>query len=85
LGPFQQSMSLEDIRHKKCFVGNEELTKDEIDTVLEVEEEYARKGNFNRVFPLVSNVRHYQEFFENRRYQNHLVSAYLLSPDHVKN
>ena len=56
MGPFQQSMGLEDLRNKKALAGDEELTKDEIDTILEVEEEYARKGNFSRVYPLVSNV-----------------------------
>lgn len=59
MGPFQQSMGLEDLRNKKALAGDEELTKDEIDTILEVEEEYARKGNFSRVYPLVSNVQHY--------------------------
>lgn len=53
-------MTLEDIRNKKVLEGTEDLTKDEIDMLLELEEEYARKGNFMRVFPLQSNVQHYE-------------------------
>lgn len=44
LAPFQQSLSFEDLR--KGLTGNEELSKDEIDVVLELEEEFARRGNF---------------------------------------
>lgn len=52
--------------------------------LLELEEEFSRKGNFQRVYPLVSNVRHYEKFFEVKRYQNLLISAFLLAPDEVK-
>lgn len=44
------------------------MTKDEIDMILELEEEFARRGNFMRVFPLASNVVHYEQFFEVKRY-----------------
>lgn len=60
------------------------MTKDEVDMLLELEEEFARRGNFMRVFPLHSNVKFYSEFFEVKRYQNALVSAYLLTSDEVR-
>lgn len=49
--------------------------------LLELEEEFARRGNFMRVFPLHSNVKYYSEFFEVKRYQNALVNAYLMATD----
>jgi len=49
-------MSLEELKYKKGLIGDEELTKDELDMILELEEEFARKGNFMRVYPLASNV-----------------------------
>ena len=84
MGPFQQSIPLETLRSHKPLRGNEELTKDEVDMLLELEEEYARRGHFQRVYPLQSNVQHYEQFFENKRYQNQLVLAYLLSSEQVK-
>lgn len=37
------------------------------EVVLEYEEEYHRKGQFERIFPLVQNFWHYAEFFEATR------------------
>jgi hypothetical protein len=39
-------MSLEELKYKQGLMGNEELTKDEVEMLLELDEEYARKGNF---------------------------------------
>jgi hypothetical protein len=39
-------MSTEDLRYKQGLVGNENLTNDEIDMFLTLEEEHARRGNF---------------------------------------
>lgn len=62
-------MALEDlIKRKDSFTGNENWTKDEMELFLELEEEFARRGNFQRVFPLESNVQHYEKFFEVKRY-----------------
>ena len=45
--------------------------------LMDLDEEYLRKGNFERVFPLTSNAFYYEQFFEFKRYQNALVAAYL--------
>jgi hypothetical protein len=49
-------MTLEELKYKNKLSGQERLTKDEVDLILELEEEYARRGNFLRVFPLPNNV-----------------------------
>jgi len=49
-------------------MGTEVLTKDELEMLVELEEEYARRGNFQRVYPLLSNVGYYERFFEVKRY-----------------
>jgi len=41
------------------------------------EEEFARKGNFSRVFPLAANVDYYAKFFDTPRYNNQLLWAYI--------
>ena len=46
-----QSMSLEQLKYRKNLTGSEQLTKDEIDMLLDLEEENYRKGNFVRAFP----------------------------------
>lgn len=77
-------MSLEELKHSRGLTGHEELTKDDVDMLLELEEEFARRGNFMRVYPLAGNVQHYEQFFEVKRYQNHLVSAYLTMSDDLR-
>lgn len=44
---------------------------------MEYEEEFTRKGQFSRVFPLAANVDYYEKFFEEKRYWNMLLWAYL--------
>ena len=34
-------------------------------------------GNFERIFPLNSNVAHYTKFFEHKRQSNTLLAKYL--------
>ena len=53
--------------------------------LMDLEEEFSRRGNFQRVYPLASNVKFYEKFFEVKRYQNLLVSAYLTAPEYVRN
>ena len=77
-------MTLEELKYNNKLSGQEKLTKDEIDLILELEEEHARRGNFLRVYPLPDNVQHYEPFFEVKRYQNYLLSTYLTAPETVK-
>ena len=39
-------MNFEELKYKTGLTGNEELTKDEIEMILELEEDFSRKGNF---------------------------------------
>lgn len=48
----------------KILTGAENLTSDEMFMIMDHEEEFARKGNFSRVFPLAANVDYYSKFFE---------------------
>ena len=77
-------MTLEELKYKSGLSGSEELTRDEVEMIVELEEEFARRGNFQRVYPLVSNVSYYERFFEVKRYQNSLIQSYLLAEDTVK-
>lgn len=70
-------MTLEELKYKKELNGSEQLTNDEIEILLDIEEENHRKGNFDRVYPELPLLASYEKFFEVKRYQNSLVSAYL--------
>mmetsp|Transcript_18545 Transcript_18545/g.23083 ORF Transcript_18545/g.23083 Transcript_18545/m.23083 type:complete len:140 (+) Transcript_18545:1737-2156(+) len=76
LAPFTPSMSHTDLK-EKGLAGNEKLSKDELEMLMDLDEEYLRKGQFERIFPLGNNAAFYEQFFENKRYQNALVGAYL--------
>lgn len=53
------------------------LTEDEIAMIQELEEEFIRMGNFDRIFPLQQNCMHYVKFFEYKRPSNMLLAKYL--------
>lgn len=82
LAPFQQSMTLEQLKYNKGLNGSETLTLDEIEMLLDLEDEDNRKGNFVRAYP--NKHVSYEHLFEVKRYQNHLVSAYLAASDTVQ-
>ncbi len=46
LYPYQQCMSFDQLKQRQGLTGDEELTSDEIDTILSFEEENSRRGNF---------------------------------------
>ena len=70
-------MSLEELEKSRVFQGNENLTADEMNMLMDHEDEFSRKGKFSRVFPLAANVDYYEKFFENKRYWNYLLWAYI--------
>lgn len=78
-------MAIEDLRNNEGLTGEEHLTKDELEMLMDLEEEFTRRGNFQRVYPLASNVKFYEKFFEVKRYQNLLIGAYLTAPEYVRN
>ncbi len=49
------------------------MTPDDIRILIETEDEYARKGNFQRLFPSL-NSKKYMKYFEKPRYHNILLS-----------
>ena len=75
LTPFAASMSLEELGNQ--LEGDEQMTEDEIDMLIELEEEDSRSCQFERIFPVASNMTYYAQFFESKHYQNALVMAYL--------
>ena len=77
-------MTMERLRKGK-LVGDEKLSSDELDILLGVEEEYARRGHFTRVYPDEEAFGQVDDFFEAKRYQNLLVQRYLQSPSGVRN
>ena len=52
LAPFGQSMSYTDLRQKQKFDGTEKLSKDEMELLMDLDEEYMRKGHFTRIYPI---------------------------------
>ncbi len=63
----EERLPIADIR---ALTGTEELSESEMATLLDHEEEFARKGSFSRIFPLAANVDYYERFFECKRYKN---------------
>lgn len=70
-------MTLEEVGSINMLTGEENLTADELSVLMDHEDEFARKGNFSRVFPLAANVDYYEKFFEVKRYFNNLLWAYI--------
>ena len=54
-------------------MGDEALTEDELEMLLDLEDEDKRRGNFEKVFPLEDSLMNYGHFFEKERYQNRMV------------
>ena len=46
--------------------------------VLDFEQEQLRRGNFDLIFPLASNVSYYSQFFELIRFGNEILWRYLV-------
>lgn len=55
----------------------DDLTPDDVRTLIETEDEFSRRGNFTRVFPSVSSSDIYMKYFDERRYYNILVHVWL--------
>jgi tubulin polyglutamylase TTLL4 len=55
----------------------ETLTPDDIRILVETEDEYARRGNFVRVFPTPESGKRYLKLFETPRYYNLLLEQWI--------
>ena len=85
LSAFAKSMSIEQLIQKEQLLGDEDLTEDEVTMLMDLEDEHSRRGNFERIFPVASNMAQYNQFFGGVRYENALVAAYLQTPQEKKN
>ena len=72
------------VKEKGELDGTEKLTKDELEMLMDLDEEFMRRGHFNRIFPSASLAFHYDNYFEFKRYQNVLVGAYLNTEPRIK-
>lgn len=52
------------------------MTPDDLRILVETEDEFARRGNFTRIFP-TANSKNYMKFFEMPRYYNILVTEWI--------
>ena len=59
LAPFTPSMSFGEVK-ERGLTGNEKLSKDELEMLMDLDEEFLRKGNFERIFPLQNNATFYE-------------------------
>lgn len=55
------------------------LAEDDLEVLLDSEEEFYRRGHFERIFPLPDNVTYYSQFFETIRYNDLLLWKWLKS------
>lgn len=55
------------------------LAKEDIEILINSEEEYHRRGHFERIFPESSNIDYYGKFFETLRYNNVLLWRWIKS------
>lgn len=87
LRQFKKSMSIQDLMFKDggMLKGYENLTEDELDMLLDLEDEASRCNRFERVFPVPSTMDYYSQFFEHKRYENVLMMTYLRSTEKAKN
>ena len=46
MAPFAQSMTVSELRQKPRLSGHERLSKDELEMLMDLDEEFMRRGNF---------------------------------------
>ena len=52
--------------------------------LMDLEDEYMRRGTYERCYPEENNVDYYEQFFEHKRYETSLVAAYMRTPKEKK-
>ena len=67
------------------FTGEELLSKDELNLIMDLEDEGRRLGQFTQIFPRPSTAQLYYGFFEVKRYANALYCAWLSTPLETRN
>ena len=66
------------------FNGDELLSKDELNLILDLEDESMRTGQFDRIFPMPTTSHRYYGFFEDKRYENALYCAWMSTTTKAK-
>ena len=56
------------------------LSQEDINTILEFEEQQLRCENFERIFPEKKTFKKYIKFFEEKRYKNYVLWNHIKSP-----
>ena len=59
LAPFTPSLSYGEVK-ERGLTGTEKLSKDELEMLMDLDEEFLRRGNFERIFPLGGNANYYE-------------------------
>lgn len=77
-------MQYGELRQKQKFDGTEKLSKDEIELLMDLDEEFMRRGHFTRIFPVSHKAFFYEPYFEYKRYQNCLIAVYINTPDRIR-
>lgn len=65
------------IRRKALL--NDELSEEERELLMDIEDEFNRTGNYSRIFPVVQKLPEYSLCFEVRRYSNELLWKHMKS------
>ena len=64
-------------RSKRLAEFFDQLVDEDYELLADLEEENTRRGHFNRIFPLASNVDTYSKYFETQRHANTVLWNYL--------
>ncbi len=57
----------------------QDLSEDDVETLIQSEEEYYRRGHFEKIYPLANNIDKYAKYYEALRYNNLLLWRWLKS------
>lgn len=75
--PYSKNVrDLEDLTIENCL---EKLSSQDWKVLFETDEEYYRKGNFERLFPVKGKMSYYAQFFQFQRYYNMMVHKWIES------
>jgi len=73
--------NLNDLNENNCL---EKLTPEDWNVLIETDEEFYRKGHFQRIFPPSKDrIDHYLKFFEYERYNNVIIKAWVKGSTNV--
>ena len=64
LSPFVPTMTYDEVMQLGKFEGTERLSKDESELLMDLDDEFSRRGNFELIYPLSKNAMYYERFFE---------------------